>query len=94
MVNMRERSLALQGSKSTTLVTTIIAVLVIGMASATIADAQAQPMMGGNPATQPGGGMMGHSHFGHHIFGHLKHHMFGKSHMSPNMGSQIHAPAY
>jgi hypothetical protein len=32
--------------------------------------------------------------FCHHIFGHLKHHMFGKGHMSPNMGSQIHAPAY
>jgi Spy/CpxP family protein refolding chaperone len=85
----------LQGNKRTTLVTTITAVLVIGMASATIADAQALPMM----AAQPGGGtggMMGHSDFNivHHIKHHLKHHTFGKGHMSPNMGSPIHAPAY
>jgi len=94
------RSLALQSSKSTSLVTTITAVLVIGMASAAIADAQTMPMMGGNPAAQPGGGMggmggmIGHSHFGivHVIIGHLRHHM--KGHMSHNMGSTIHAPAY
>ena len=91
MVNMEP----LQGNKRTTLVTTITAVLVIGMASATIADAQALSMMGGTPAAQPGGGMMG-SNFDivHHIKHHIKHHMFGKGHMSPNMGSQIHAPAY
>ena len=90
VVNME----SLQGNKRTTLVTTITAVLVIGMTSATIADAQALPMMGGTP--QPGGGMMGHSNFDivHHIKHHIKHHMFGKGHMSPNMGSQIHAPAY
>jgi hypothetical protein len=92
MVNMEP----LQGNKRTTLVTTITAVLVIGMASATIADAQALPMMGGTPAAQPGGGMMGHSDFNivHHIKHHLKHHMFGNGHMSHNMGSPIHAPAY
>jgi hypothetical protein len=95
MVNMEP----LQGNKRTTLVTTITAVLVIGMASATIADAQALPMMGGTPAAQPGGGMgglMGHSDFNivHHIKHHLKHHVFGNGHMSHNMGSPIHAPAY
>jgi hypothetical protein len=56
-------------------------------------------MMGGTPAAQPGGGMgglMGHSDFNivHHIKHHLKHHVFGNGHMSPNMGSPIHAPAY
>ena len=95
MLNMEP----LQGNKRTTLVTTITAVLVIGMTSATIADAQALPMMGGTPAAQPGGGiggMMGHSDFGilHHIKHHLKHHTFGNFHMSHNMGSPIHAPAY
>jgi hypothetical protein len=95
MVNMEP----LQGNKRTTLVTTITAFLVIGMASATIADAQALPMMGGTPAAQPGGGMggmMGHSDFSivHHIKHHLKHHMFGNDLMSHNMGSPIHAPAY
>jgi len=90
----------LQGNKrSTLLVTTITAALIIGMASATIADAQALPMMGGTPAAQPGGGiggMMGHSDFGilHHIKHHLKHHTFGNFHMSHNMGNPIHAPAY
>jgi hypothetical protein len=88
----------LQGNKRTTLVTTITAFLVIGMASATITGAQALPMMGGTPAAQPGGGiggLMGHSDFSivHHIKHHLKHHVFG-GHMSPNMGSPIHAPAY
>src|SRR5215467_3784408 len=78
----------LQGNKRTTLVTTITAVLVIGMASATIADAQALSMMGGTTAAQPGGGMMGHSNFDilHHIKHHLKHHMFGKGHMPHIMG--------
>ena len=95
MVNMEP----LQGNKRTTLVTTMTAVLVIGMASATIANAQALPMMGGTPAAQPGGGMgglMGHSDFNivHHIKHHLKHHMFGNGHISHNMGSPIHAPAY
>jgi hypothetical protein len=94
MVNMEP----LQGNKRTTLVTTITAFLVIGMASATIADAQALPMMGGTPAAQPGGigGMMGHNDFNivHHIKHHLKHHVFGNGHVSPNMGSSIHAPAY
>jgi len=52
MVNMEP----LQGNKRTTLVTTITAVLIIGLASATIADAQPLPMMGGTPAAQPGGG--------------------------------------
>jgi len=86
----------LQGNKRTILVTTITAVLVIGMASATIADAQALPMMGGTPAAQHGGGMMGHGNFDivHHIKHHLKHQMFGKGHVSHNMRSQIHAPAY
>jgi len=73
-----------------TLVTTITAFLVIGMASATIADAQALPMAGGM------GGLMGHSDFNivHHIKHHIKHQMVGKGHMSHNMGSPIHAPAY
>ena len=90
----------LQGNKrSTLLVTTITAALIIGMASATIADAQALPMMGGTPAAQAGGGiggMMGHSDFDilHHIKHHLKHHTFGNFHMSHNMGNPIHAPAY
>jgi hypothetical protein len=89
----------LQVNKRTTLVTTITAVLVIGMASVTIADAQALPMMGGTPAAQHGGGtggMMGHSDFNivHHIKHHIKHHVFGKGHMSPNMGSPVNAPAY
>ena len=86
----------LQGNKRTTLVTTITAVLVIGMASATIAEAQALPKMGGTPTAQPGGGMGGHSDFNivHHIKHHLKHHMFGNGHISHNMGSPIHAPAY
>ena len=95
MVNMEP----LQGNKRTTFVTTITAFLVIGMASATIADAQALPMMGGTPAAQPGGvmgGMMGHNNFDivHHIKHHLKHQMFGKGHMSHNMRSPMHAPAY
>jgi len=92
MVNME----LLQGNKKTTLVTTITALLVIGMASATIADAQTLPIMGGTSAAQPGGGMTGYSNFDivHHIKHHIKHQMFGKGHMPHNMGSQIHAPAY
>ncbi len=85
----------LQGNKRTTLVTTITAVLVIGMASATIADAQALSMMGGTPSAQPGGGtggLMGPNfNIVHHIKHHLKHHVFGNGH---NMGNPIHAPAY
>ena len=61
-----------------------------------ISNAQALPMMGGTPAAQHGGGMMGHGNFDivHHIKHHLKHQMFGKGHVSHNMRSQIHAPAY